>query len=65
MIVLKVTLRVGRSEEMKEALHRRLTDAAVEAFGADLADIRSVIYEVPPANWAKSGVPLGDPRGEV
>jgi 4-oxalocrotonate tautomerase len=58
VIVLKLTMRDGRSDEQKEELHRRLTDAAVSSFGVDIADVRSAIYELPTRHWAKSGISI-------
>ena len=47
MPFIDVTMIEGRSDEVKEALIAKLTDAAVEATGAPIETIRVVLREVP------------------
>lgn len=60
MIVLKVTMMEGRTLEQKRTLARRLTEAAARHFGEPAEEIRLVIYEVTPNQWASGGQLMGD-----
>jgi len=62
MIVLKVTMMEGRTPAQKAELARRLTAAAARHFDADERDIRLVVYEVPPTDWATGGVLMSELR---
>jgi 4-oxalocrotonate tautomerase len=55
MLVLKVTMMEGRTPEQKEALIRRLSEAAARTFGYTLEEVRVLIYEVPKGNWGIGG----------
>ncbi len=59
MLILKVTMLEGRSDEVRAELIRRLTAAAGLYLNEDPAEIRVVIYEVPPTDWGAGGVTLG------
>ena len=55
MLVIKTTMMEGRTAEQKEALIRRLSEAAAEELGWALEEVRMVIYEVPGAHWGIGG----------
>lgn len=59
MLVLKVTMLEGRTQEQKSELIRRLTEAAARHLNEPASEIRVIIYEVPPTNWGAGGKPLG------
>lgn len=65
MPLIQVTMIEGRSAEMKSALMRGLTEAAVEATGAPRETIRVILQEVPNAHWGVGGVPKAVPSVEV
>ncbi len=65
MPLIQVTMIEGRSVEMKAALMRGLTDAAIEATGAPRETIRVILQEVPNAHWGVGGVPKAAPTVEV
>ena len=58
MLVLKVTLLEGRDDARKAELIQRLTAAAELYLGEPAADVRIVIYEVPPTNWGAGGITI-------
>lgn len=57
MPFIDVTLIEGRSDEMKEALIARLTEAAVEVTGVPIDTVRVVLREVPGHHWGVGGKP--------
>lgn len=57
MPFIDVTMIEGRSDEMKEDLIAKLTDAAVQATGAPVETIRVVLREVPGHHWGVGGKP--------
>jgi 4-oxalocrotonate tautomerase len=56
MPLIQVTLIEGRSADMKAALIRGLTEAAVQATAAPSESIRVILQEVPGAHWGVGGV---------
>lgn len=58
MLLLKVTILEGRSAAQKAELIQRLTAAAELYLNEPAADIRVIIYEVPPGNWGAGGVTI-------
>ena len=58
MLVIKVTLRKGRTLAQKKALGRALTEAAATYLGEARENIRLVYYEVSPDDWFVAGEPL-------
>ncbi len=62
MIVVRLTMMAGRTVEQKAELARRLTAAAARHFEADEKEIRLVIQEVPPTDWATGGVLMSELR---
>lgn len=57
MPFIDVTMIEGRSDEMKERLISRLTEAAVEATGAPIGTVRVILREVPGHHWGIGGKP--------
>lgn len=55
MPLVQVSIVEGRSPERKRALVERVTDAVVETLDVERAQVRILIYEVPPAHWAIGG----------
>lgn len=58
MFILKISMLEGRTDEKKAELIRRLTDAAAQHLGAEAAEVRCIIYDVPPSNWGAGGVSI-------
>jgi 4-oxalocrotonate tautomerase len=58
MLVLKVSIREGRTEAQKSELIERLTAAAELYLNEPADDIRVIVYEVPPTNWGAGGVTM-------
>ena len=58
MLVLKITMLEGRTEEKKAELIQRLTETAARSLGEPAEDIRILIYEIPPTNWGAGGVTI-------
>lgn len=57
MPFIDVTMIEGRSDEVKEALIAKLTQAAVEATGVPIETVRVVLREVPGHHWGIGGKP--------
>lgn len=57
MPLIEVSMVEGRSDEVKEQLIARLTEAAVETTGAPLETVRVIIREVPGRHWGVAGKP--------
>lgn len=49
-----VKLWPGRSEEQKQALARRITEAVMETMGASESSVSVAIEETPSAEWPKT-----------
>jgi 4-oxalocrotonate tautomerase len=60
MLLLKVTILQGRTEGQKAQLIERLTAAAELYLNEPAADVRVIIYEVPPTNWGAGGVTIAE-----
>jgi 4-oxalocrotonate tautomerase len=60
MLVLKVTILQGRTDVQKAQLIERLTAAAELYLDEPTADVRVIIYEVPPTNWGAGGVTIAE-----
>lgn len=65
MIVIKTTMMEGRTEEQKEALIKRLSEAAADELGWPLEEVRAVIYEVPKGNWGIAGSSVAHRESEA
>lgn len=57
MPLIEVTMIEGRSDEQKDALIAKLTEAVHEAVGAPIETIRVVLREVPGHHWGVGGKP--------
>jgi len=62
MPILDVTLLEGRPYEKKRALIKELTDATVRALGVQPEQVRVLIREIHPSNFAVAGEPKGPPE---
>lgn len=64
MLVVKVTMMEGRTAEQKEALIRRLSEAAAKELGWSLKEVRAVIYEVSKEEWGIAGSSVAERERE-
>jgi 4-oxalocrotonate tautomerase len=55
VLVVKITMLEGRTDEQKEALHERVAAAAAEHLGQPIEEVRTVIYDVRPRHWGIAG----------
>ena len=55
MPIVQLTLLEGRSEEMKNEAIQAVTDALVRTLGVRVEQVRIVIQEIPPQNFAIGG----------
>jgi 4-oxalocrotonate tautomerase len=60
MLILRLTMMEGRTEEQKRQLMERLSRAAGERFRIPLGDVRMMIHEVPALHWGVGGKPMSD-----
>lgn len=60
MPTIRVELFEGRSADQKRALAKALTDACVQAIGANPASVDILFYELPTQHWATGGVLWSD-----
>lgn len=51
----QIHLLEGRTEEQKQAVIEKVTDALCEAVGAPRESVRVVIQDVPKTNWGIGG----------
>lgn len=56
MPIIQINLMEGRSPAQKRALVASVTDAVVEALGADPQSVRILIHELQPENYALAGI---------
>ncbi|MDR5781249.1 tautomerase family protein [Caballeronia sp. LZ065] len=55
MPIIEVNLIEGRSLEVKRRIITALTDATIEAAGVRREDVRIIIRDIPPENFAVGG----------
>ena len=55
MPIVRIELIEGRAPEVKENLIRRVTDAVTAALAVQPAQVRVLLYELPPEHWAVGG----------
>ena len=55
MPIIRIELIEGRTPEVKEDLIRRVTDAVTTALALQPAQVRVLLYELPPEHWAVGG----------
>jgi 4-oxalocrotonate tautomerase len=65
LLVIKTTMMEGRTEAQKEALIRRVSEAAAEELGWPLEEVRMVIYEVKKRNWGIAGTSVAQKESEA
>jgi 4-oxalocrotonate tautomerase len=53
--IIRIELIEGRTPELKEELIRRVTDAVTTALAVQPAQVRVLLYELPPEHWAVGG----------
>jgi 4-oxalocrotonate tautomerase len=58
MLVLKLTMLEGRTEEQKLELYRRLTEAS-KLLGENPAEVRLLLTEMKKTHWVVGGKPMG------
>ena len=59
MPIIDITLLEGRSQEQKQKLVEKVTEAAVKALGAPRDSVRIILREVPKHHFAVGGVLKG------
>jgi 4-oxalocrotonate tautomerase len=57
MPLAQITLWEGRSEEKREELIQKVTDAIQETLDCPRQAVTVVLQEVPKVNWGQGGVP--------
>jgi 4-oxalocrotonate tautomerase len=57
MPLAQITLWEGRSEEKREELIQKVTDAIQETLDCPRQAVTVVLQEVPKADWGQGGVP--------
>jgi 4-oxalocrotonate tautomerase len=65
VLVIKTTMMEGRTAEQKEALIRRISEAAAKELGWPLEEVRAVIYEVSKEDWGIAGSSAAKRESEV
>ena len=60
MPIIHVEMLEGRSVEQKRTLAHELTDAFVRSCGGDSVNVRVLIREVAPEDWAIGGTLVAD-----
>ncbi|KPV53327.1 hypothetical protein SE17_10290 [Kouleothrix aurantiaca] len=64
MPIVRIDLLAGRTPERKLALLRQVTDAVVSALDVRPEQVRVLINEIQPENWAVGGKTLAPPAPE-
>ncbi len=60
MLILRLSMIAGRSEEQRADLLRCLSEAASHHLDFPLERIRMLIYEVPATNWGVGGISMAE-----
>jgi 4-oxalocrotonate tautomerase len=55
MPIIRIELIAGRAPELKEELIRRVTDAVTTTLAVQPAQVRVLLFELPPEHWAVGG----------
>jgi 4-oxalocrotonate tautomerase len=55
MPIIRIELIEGRAPALKEELIRRVTDAVTTTLAVQPAQVRVLLYELPPEHWAVGG----------
>jgi 4-oxalocrotonate tautomerase len=53
--IIRIELIEGRTPELKQELIRRVTDAVATTLAVQPAQVRVLLYELPPEHWAVGG----------
>jgi 4-oxalocrotonate tautomerase len=53
--IIRIELIEGRTPELKADLIRRVTDAVITTLAVQPAQVRVLLYELPPEHWAVGG----------
>jgi 4-oxalocrotonate tautomerase len=62
MPIVRIDMLAGRAPERKAELIRRVTDAVVASLDVRPEQVRVLINELPPENWAVGGRPMSAPK---
>ncbi len=62
MPIIEITLIEGRTQDQKQALAKKVTDAVEESLGAPRDTVRIILREVPKHHFAVGGVFKGTPE---
>jgi 4-oxalocrotonate tautomerase len=60
MLLLRLTMIEGRSDDQKRALAAQISAAAHRHLGEPLNRVRMIIHEVPDQNWSVAGITMRD-----
>ncbi len=63
MLILRVTMVEGRTDEQRATLMRRLSECAARHFDIPPEEVRLVIYEIPKTHWGVGGRSLAEREG--
>jgi 4-oxalocrotonate tautomerase len=55
MPIIRIELLEGRAPDLKEELIRRVTQAVTTTLGVQPAQVRVLLYELPPEHWGVGG----------
>ena len=55
MPIIRIELLEGRSPDLKEELIRRVTEAVTATLAVQPAQVRVLLYELPPEHWGVGG----------
>jgi 4-oxalocrotonate tautomerase len=62
MPIVRIDLLAGRAPERKAELIRRVTDAVVASLEVRPEQVRVLLNELPPENWAVGGRTMSAPK---
>lgn len=65
MLVIKMAMMEGRTAGQKDALIRRLSEAAADELGWPLEEVRVAIYEVSKNDWGIAGESVAKKESEA
>ena len=64
MPLVRIDILEGRPPEVIEELHARVASLVAEIAGAPLDRVRTIVTEIPAANWGIGGVPAARARAD-
>jgi len=62
--LVRIDILEGRPPEVIEELHSRVASLVAEIAGTPLDRVRTIITEIPAANWGIGGVPAARARAD-